>query len=381
MESKNGIENAIVNLIQLSSEKGFLVFDDIYNAADKWSLSITDVDYLSSSITNRGILIYDEAPVTDTDYSSDDDFNDFAQKNYDIVFAKVIELDPGLENFITTVRNIVPPQAKEMDRLKYQVQEGNLYARERVIQMHLRLAVGIALQRAEAYDCEIADVLQDACEGLITAVDRYNPDYSGPFGPYASLWILQRIGRSQGTQRPSVYYPVHKRENYFAMYPVLKDKGYLDSERIWTDQKVRDFVQSKLHCNDDDVEDIIRQSMPLDSFEEVIEKILVTIESDNQQECALFKRFLEVFSCKNDPCIIVEQKRMRIHLEEMMSDLTSREQEVIRARYGFDDNIERTLEEIGRSINVTRERIRQIEAKAIRKLQHPTRMKNIKDFY
>ena len=133
MESKNGIESALANLIQLSSEKGFLVFDDIYDEADKWALSIRDVDYLSSSIVTRGILVYDEAPVTNAAGSSEDDYDDYAQRDYEAVFNRVIELDPDLEDFINAVRAVVPPQAREMDQLKYQVQEGNLYARERVI--------------------------------------------------------------------------------------------------------------------------------------------------------------------------------------------------------------------------------------------------------
>lgn len=95
------------------------------------------------------------------------------KEHYEIVFNRVIALDSRLEDFINSIRAIVPPRTREMDQLKYQVQEGNLYARERVIQMHLRFAVRIALQRAETYDCEIADTLQDACIGLIMAVDKY----------------------------------------------------------------------------------------------------------------------------------------------------------------------------------------------------------------
>lgn len=83
MENKNGIESALANLIQLSSEKGFLVFDDIYDEADKWFLSIRDVDYLSSSIVTRGIIVYDEAPVTDAAGSSEDEYDDYAQRDYD----------------------------------------------------------------------------------------------------------------------------------------------------------------------------------------------------------------------------------------------------------------------------------------------------------
>ena len=131
MESKNGIESALANLIQLSSEKGFLVFDDIYDEADKWALSIRDVDYLSSSIVTRGILVYDEAPVTNAAGSSEDDYDDYAQRDYEAVFNRVIELDPDLEGFINAVRAVVPPQAREMDQLKYQVQEGMKFSDER----------------------------------------------------------------------------------------------------------------------------------------------------------------------------------------------------------------------------------------------------------
>ena len=392
MESKNGIESALANLIQLSSEKGFLVFDDIYDVADKWDLSIRDVDYLSSSIATRGILVYDEAPVTNAAGSSEDDYDDYAQRDYEVVFNRVIELDPGLEDFINTVRAVVPPQTREMDQLKYQVQEGNLYARERVIQMHLRFAVRIALQRAETYDCEIADTLQEACIGLVTAVDRYDPDSSGPFGSYASLWILQNIGRAQATQRPAVYYPVHKKEGYFTMYPILKENGYLDSD-IWTNQDARKLIQDRIGCGINQVEDIIQQSMPIESLDTTYEMFLKNIERDEIQD-DVFENIIEneiqddvfentnfdAFYWNDDIYDEIEQRALRETLENLMGELKNREQEVLKARYGFDDGVEKTLEEVGQTFGVTRERIRQIEANAIRKLSQPTRIRKLKGF-
>lgn len=380
MERKNDIENALANLIKLSSEKGFLVFDDIYDEADNWTLSIKDVDHLSNLIVTRGILVYDEASVANTVDVSDDDYDDYAQKDYDVVFDKVIELDSGLEGFINTIRSIVPPQTREMDRLKYQVQEGNLYARERVIQMHLRVAVRIALQRAEAYDCDIADLLQEACIGLITAVDKYNPDSGDSFSSYASLWILQNICRRQETQRPTVYYPVHKKEGYYTMYPILKEKGYLETEEIWSDQEVRELIQNKLGCNADQAEDIIRQSMPIKSLDEVYEMFLKNIEENEKQERVFYNRCVDDFYWYDDYYEKIEKESLREILEELMGELKPREQEVIRARYGFDNGVEKTLEEVGRKMGVTRERTRQIESKAIDELRHPTRMKIIKDF-
>lgn len=391
MESNNGTESALANLIQLSSEKGFLVFDDIYDVADKWALSIRDVDYLSSSIATRGILVYDEAPVTNTAGSSEDDYDDYAQRDYEDVFNRVIELDPDLEGFIESVRSIIPPQAREMDQLKYQVQEGNLYARERVIQMHLRFAVRIALQRAEAYDCEIADTLQEACIGLITAVDRYDPDSSGAFGSYASLWIMQNIGRSQATQRPTVYYPFHKKEGYYTMYPILKGNGYLDSD-IWTNPEVRRVIQDRLGCGIDQAEDIIRQSMPIEPLDDIYNVFLENVYADEKTD-DLFKNTVENETQKNviqnvdlnvfygdDVCEEIEQRALRETLERLMGELKDREREILKARYGFEDGVEKTLEEVGQMFGVTRERIRQIESKALRKLSHPTRMRELRDF-
>lgn len=392
MESKNGIESALANLIQLSSKKGFLIFDDIYNVADKWDLSIRDVDYLSSSIATRGILIYDEVPVTNAVGSSEDDYDDYAQRDYEVVFNRVVEFDPGLEDFINTVRDVIPPQAREMTQLKYQVQEGNLYARERMIQMHLRFAVRIALQRAEIYDCEIADTLQEACIGLITAVDRYDPDLSGPFGSYASLWILQNIERAQATQRPAVYYPVYKKEGYFTMYPILKGNGYLNFE-IWTDQEVRSVIQERLGCGINQVEDIIQQSMPIESLDTIYEMFLKNIEKDeipddvfeniteSEMQDNVFENInLDAFYWNDDVYEEIEQRALRETLESLMGELKNREKEVLKERFGFEDGVEKTLEEIGQMFGVTRERIRQIEAKAIRKLSQPIRIRKLKGF-
>lgn len=379
MERKNSTESALSNLIRLSSEKGFLIFDDIYHEADKWDLSIRDVDYLSSSIVTRGILIYDEAPVTDAKGSDDEDYDDYAQSDYDLIFNRVIELDPDLKKFITFVRNIIPPQAREMDQLKYQVREGNIYARERVIQMHLRLAVKIALQRAEAYDSEIADTLQEACVGLIMAVDRYNPDSNGNFGPYASLWMLQNMGRSQGTQRPEIYYPVHKKEMYLTMYPILREEGCLDCDAIWTCKEVREYIKKKVQCSSENADDVINQSIPLESLN-FLQEPYDSIEDNESQYYEIKEMYYHAASYNETGYEKIEENSLRLLLIKILNKkLKPREQEVIRARYGFDDGREKTLEEVGQQMGVTRERIRQIEARAIKKLREPSVLKMLMD--
>ncbi len=219
-----GRNEALASLIQLSQSKGYLLFDDILNCTENFDLSIQDVNWLSNEIVIRGTIVYDEKPVSNiTD--DPDEYDDYAQTDYEAIFNKVIELSPSLEPFIEEVRQIVPPQFKEISKLKYQVVEGNQYARNRLIEMHIRVAVRIALQRAEAYDLDIEETIGDACVGLISAVEKYDPDTSGPFSSYASAWIFQNVTREQATQRPLVYYPTHKKEQFFKMYPILKEYG------------------------------------------------------------------------------------------------------------------------------------------------------------
>lgn len=108
MEGDNR-ENAYRHLIKLSEQKGYVLFDDIMDSADRWSLPIQDVDWLSNSITTRGILVYDVAPAT-ARIVDVEDIDDYAQIDYDAVFDRVIKIDSSLESFITEIRNIKPPQ-------------------------------------------------------------------------------------------------------------------------------------------------------------------------------------------------------------------------------------------------------------------------------
>ena len=150
-------QEALTYLLEKADKQGYVTFDDIMDCADANSLPIQDFDWLSSAITTRGILVYDEAPAANNRIvqdSEEDDYNDYAQSDYESVYDRIIELDESLRDFVTEVRNIKPPQWREFSQLKYQVTEGNIHARERMIEMHLRIALRIALQRAEAYDMD-----------------------------------------------------------------------------------------------------------------------------------------------------------------------------------------------------------------------------------
>jgi RNA polymerase primary sigma factor len=378
-------QEALTYLLEKADKQGYVTFDDIMNCADANSLPIQDFDWLSSSITTRGILVYDEAPITSNRISQDseeDDYTDYAQSDYEYVYDKIIEMDDTLRDFVNEVRNIKPPQWKEFSQLKYQVTEGNFHARERMIEMHLRIALRIALQRTETYDMDIQDAIGEACIGLVMAVDKYNPDTNGAFGSYAAMWILQNISRRQPTQRALMYYPVHKKDSYFSAYPLLKQEGCAGDIEAINDQEVYSLLMERFAFTIEQAEDVILSTIPFESYEELYGMYFDTFDGfeereEQQTNVDVYPREL---SCEDNIEEKVTDIMMHEHLLEVLGTLSDREQLVLELRYGLKGDAPKTLEEVGMEFNITRERVRQIEAKALRKLRHPSRSRKLRDY-
>ena len=126
-------QTAYEKLIALAERQGYVTFENIMDCADEYPLPIQDFDWLSNSITTRGILVYSEPPAHNV-FSEEDDFDDFAQSDYDAVYTRIIELSPSLESFVSYVKSVIPPQRGEIGQLKYQIVDGNAYAREQMIE-------------------------------------------------------------------------------------------------------------------------------------------------------------------------------------------------------------------------------------------------------
>ena len=376
-------QEAFTCLLEKVEKQGYVIFDDIMDCADVYSLSIQDFDWLSSTITTRGIIVYDIAPKNHISSDQEEDYDDYAQCDYEAVYNRIIELDDTLEPLIAEIRNIKPPQKKEFSQLKYQVPEGNQHARNRMIEMHLRIAVKIALQRAETYDTDIQDSIGEAFIGLITAVDRYEPDTNGAFGSYASMWVLQNTSRNQPTQRALVYYPVHRKESYFAAYPLLKAYDYTGDSDLLNNDDVREFLHQKLSFTDEQTDEVILATIPFVSFEEYYstfeENNPVCDKYENSDEDGLLvprELISDVDIDKQISNIILREQ-----LTEVLGTLPEKERKVLVLRFGLDNGEAKTLEDVGQEFNVTRERIRQIEEKALRKLRHPSRSRKLRDFF
>ena len=211
------------------------------------------------------------------------------------------------------------------------------------------------------------------------------------FSAYAALWIVQNISREQPTQRPLIYYPVHKREGYFSTYPLLKANGCIGCSELQDWSRAVNMVMDKLQCDEKEASSVILESIPVESIDTLIEFGLNNANDDYYDDVYLadgcstckteiFRSFLTQVATNTDEIFFeLSNKLLRQALDEQLSKLTLKEAEVIKLRYGYYGK-ERTLEEVGKQFGVTRERIRQIETKAIRKLRHPSRAKHLRDF-
>lgn len=382
---RDGRQEALDYLIKQAENQGYVTFDDIMDCADENSLLLQDFDWLSNAITTRGILVYDDIPTGRLSEASDDEYDDYAQSDYEAVYKRIFEIAPDLEMFVTQIKNIKPPQWKEFSQLKYQVLEGNQHARTRMIEMHLRLALRIALQRAEAYDADLEDTVGEACIGLVTAIDKYNPDVNGAFGSYASMWILQCITRHQPTCRPLVYYPVNVKEMFFSAYSLLKQRRLIEDDQIIDEEEARRLIVGKLSLTNEQANEVLLAMKPFESFENKFGMFAQNKDGFEKHE----KQKIQWGYNENIPNELIYEANiedsvmdsiLKEQIADVLSELNEKERQVLELRYGLAGGEAKTLEEVGEVFNVTRERIRQIEAKALRKLRHPTRSKRLKDF-
>lgn len=357
-------------LIAESEKKGFLTFDDIMDLSDVYSLSVSEVDQLSNALEIRGIIIYETAPLE----KDIDHFEDYSRIDYEAIFKEIISLSPELEYVVDLIRKLPPPQYGEISVLTAQTVAGNTYARERLILIHLRVVLKIALSMAKSHQYDIVDAVSAGFVGLVIAVDRFNPDGFSVFQSYASLWIQQNINRECNPVWLEYYFPAHYKEKMLPAY-----ERYLNH---YCNNCTPGSLCATLVSEIADSLDI--------SFTEASEYLTVAIkqaenhlylsdyfeESDYEEPLPWPQELVQP-----EPFEDVAASMSRSALLDTLNSLTPRESDVIRLRTGFDNWQPLTLEEVGAIYGVTRERIRQIEAKALRKLRHSSRAKKLKDFW
>lgn len=259
---------------------------------------------------------------------------------------------------------VVPLLSNEEEKeLAIAVENGDLEAKQRLAEANLRLVVSIA-KRYVGRGMQFLDLIQEGNMGLMKAVDKFDYSKGFKFSTYATWWIRQAITRAIAGQARTIRIPVHMVETINKL--VREQRNLL--QELGQDPTPEQIAE-RMDMTPDKVREILKIAQEPVSLETPI----------GEEDDSHLGDFIEDEVIEN-PVDYTTRVVLREQLDEVLDTLTDREENVLRLRFGLDDGKMRTLEDVGKVFNVTRERIRQIEAKALRKLRHPSRSKQLKDF-
>lgn len=352
-------KTAVSDLLEKGKQQGKLTTQEITDALEELDFDIEQMDKLYESLETLNIEVIEDL-ATDLTLEFDENTSEVAEV---VLQAEGVNIDDPVKVYLKEIGRVPLLSADEEIGLATRMAEGDIKARKRLSEANLRLVVSIA-KRYVGRGMQFLDLIQEGNLGLIKAVEKFDYTKGFKFSTYATWWIRQAITRAIADQARTIRIPVHMVE---------------------TINKVKKVSSQLLHKNghDPSAEEISEQlDMPVDKVREIIRVAQepVSLETPiGEEEDSHLGDFIP-----DDEALAPDDAASHILLREqlggVLSTLTDREEKVLRLRFGLEDGRSRTLEEVGKEFNVTRERIRQIEAKALRKLRHPSRSKKLKDF-
>lgn len=340
----------IEKLVFEYNEKGFLSEDEIFDTLLRSDASLMQIEQICSSLMQKGVVILSKEQ---TDFSEQND--DRSHIDYDLIYDEIISIDESLEYFIGQVRNIKPPQNREFNNLFLQAKEGNEYAKQRILEMYLKLAIKQALWYNKHYNLPIDDAIQDACIGLIMAYQKYDINIPESFSTYTGFWLRNYISRGGQPVQSLIRWPEHYKEKMYLIYELQGEHFCSNCKDEYICENLINEIANKLTSTRNEAKSCLQNLQELISLDEMLDNEELSIFNDEANEILLYEN--------------------RMYISQIMNILSEREKGIIELRYGLRDGREYTLEEIGVLFNVTRERIRQIESKALRKLKASSKTK------
>lgn len=299
--------------------------------------------------------------LEDDDFTKDEEGEEIDLDAVDLLEG--IGTEDPVRMYLKEIGTVPLLTAEEEYSLAMKKQAGDEYAKQRLIEANLRLVVSIA-KRYTGRGMSFLDLVQEGNLGLIKGVEKFDPEKGFKLSTYATWWIRQSVTRALADQARTIRVPVHMVETINKMSKMQRkltlELGYEPSVKElaehldMTEEKVQEIMQ------------IAREPASLET----------PIGEEDDSNLGDFVADANVLSPEGN----VESVMLREHIDSLLDDLKERERQVIVLRFGLEDGHPRTLEEVGKEFNVTRERIRQIEAKALRKLRNPVRSKRIRDF-
>lgn len=359
-------KDPIRSLIESGRRNGKLTNSEIGDAMEESGhvLDVEQMEKLYEELESNGIEVVDDdtSDVADAAALTEDSVDDFEES----LNTDGITIDDPVKVYLKEIGRVPLLTPEEEIDLALKIQAGGPEgekAKQRLSEANLRLVVSIA-KRYVGRGMQFLDLIQEGNLGLIKAVEKFDHTKGFKFSTYATWWIRQAITRAIADQARTIRIPVHMVE---------------------TINKVKKVSSQLLHeyGHDPSAEEIAeRLEMPVDKVREImrVAQEPVSLETPIGEE---EDSHLGDFIPDDDapvPAEAASQTLLKEQLADVLKTLTPREEKVLRLRFGLEDGRPRTLEEVGKEFNVTRERIRQIEAKALRKLRHPSRSKKLRDF-
>ena len=350
----------IKDLLEQGKQKGSLTNQEILDAIGEIEFSPEQLEKLYDGLEAQGIEIIEDNSV---DLSDIEIVAAKSTSKGDEIAAERVAIDDPVKVYLKEIGRVPLLSPEEEIDLAIKISDGNTEAKKRLCQANLRLVVSIA-KRYLGRGMLFLDLIQEGNLGLLKAVDKFDYTKGFKFSTYATWWIRQAITRAIADQGRTIRIPVHMVETINKVKKVSSQLLHQNGHEPTADE-----IASEIDMPVDKVRDIMRVAQEPVSLETPIGE-----EEDSH---------LGDFIPDDDapaPADAASHTLLREQLNEVLDTLTPREEKVLRLRFGLEDGRSRTLEEVGKEFNVTRERIRQIEAKALRKLRHPSRSKILKDY-
>lgn len=358
MNAPQDKKSVVKELLELGKQKGQLNNQDILDAIGEIDFDPEQLEKLYDNLEQQGIEI-----VEDMGDIKIDDIDLGEGKDSDFVADGAVTVDDPVKVYLKEIGRVPLLSSEEEIDLAIRIANGDVQAKQRLSEANLRLVVSIA-KRYLGRGMQFLDLIQEGNLGLIKAVDKFDYTKGFKFSTYATWWIRQAITRAIADQARTIRIPVHMVETINKVKKVQSQLLHQNGHEPTPDE-----IADELDLPVDKVRKIMRVAQEPVSLETPI----------GEEEDSHLGDFIPDDGAPA-PADAASHTMLREQLSDVLSTLTPREEKVLRLRFGLEDGRSRTLEEVGKEFNVTRERIRQIEAKALRKLRHPSRSRKLKDY-